>query len=82
MTLACKYCNSSNLIKKGKAKSKSELKQIYLCKNCGKKFTLSSLPNKTYSSKIITESISTYNQGYTLKQTAEKINKKFNTKNN
>jgi transposase-like protein len=80
MKLQCKYCKSSNLIKKGKAKTKSELKQIYLCKNCSKKFTFSSAPNKTYTIKIISESLSTYNMGFTLKQTVERINKKFKTR--
>lgn len=77
MPLLCKHCNSNKVIKKGKAKTKTSSKQVYLCKNCNKKFVETSIPNKTYPPRIIYEAISNYYFGNTLKESVFLINKKF-----
>lgn len=76
----CIYCKSNDIIKKGKLYNKKITKQIYFCKNCNKKFTLSKLKHKIYSPKIILQAISYYNLSNTLGQTSKLINKQFKIK--
>ena len=78
----CRYCNSKNIIKKGKRKTKLLVKQIYYCKDCDKKFILSDIKNKTFSTKIIMEAISYYNLGNTLEKTSKIVNSKYKIKTN
>lgn len=78
--MICKYCNSGSLIKKGKVKTKFSEKQIYLCKDCGKKFVETSIPNKTYSARIIYDAVSNYNLHNTMKRAVALTNKKYKTK--
>jgi transposase-like protein len=74
----CKNCKSVNVVKKGFAKNKLQTLQKYQCKDCNRIFTLEQTKGKTYPLKLILKAISTYNLGYTLEKTKEKINKKYN----
>ncbi|MBU2639451.1 MAG: hypothetical protein KKG75_01950 [Nanoarchaeota archaeon] len=67
----CIYCGSEGIIKKGKRKNKYKIFQQYHCKNCRKIFVLKPLKNKTYNVKIILDSLNFYNQGYSLKISAD-----------
>jgi transposase-like protein len=53
MSVLCKFCESRFVIKKGQAKTKFSLKQVYQCKACRKKFVETTLVNKTYPPKIL-----------------------------
>lgn len=76
--LLCIYCNSKNIIKKGKRSNKFQTLQKYFCKSCNKNFILSNIKNKTYLSYVILDAISYYNLGNTLKDCSVYINKKYN----
>ena len=75
----CPKCNKAS-VKYGKRNTKLQSIQVYLCKSCNKRFSLSTQLSKTYSMQIILNSISNYNLGYTLNQTQEKIQRIYNTK--
>ena len=75
----CAYCNSENIVKRGKRKNKYTTLQQYYCKDCKKIFTFAPLKNKTYSIKAVLDSLSFYNQGYSLKMSAKTVNKKYKT---
>jgi len=75
----CKYCGSGNVVKKGKRKTKLALKQIYKCKDCGKKF-ISEQWNKTYPVKVVMQAVSRYNLGYSLEKTSRLVSKNYKVK--
>lgn len=75
--ISCKYCNSYNIVKRGRQKSKIS-KQIYYCKECRKRFVITL--RKNYDSEIILQAISYYNLGNTLEESKKLINMKFKTK--
>lgn len=77
MDLICSSCNSKNLVKRGKRKNKYQTIQQYYCKDCKKTFALKPIKNKTYPITIILNAISYYNQGYSLKVSAEAIKKQY-----
>jgi|SRR3989338_3010550 len=64
----CPSCGSKRTIKKGRRKRKFKDLQQLQCKDCKKFFTPENQDNKTYPIKIIANSISNYNLGYTLKE--------------
>ena len=73
----CPSCSSTNIIKKGKNRNKLEIIQRYKCKSCQKTFTLKPIKNKPYPINIILNAVSYYNQGYSLKISAETIKKQY-----
>ena len=78
--LKCLYCQSSNIKKEGKRKSKFQILQKYFCKDCNKNFTNKKLEHKTYPSRVILNTISCYNLGYTQQQTSRLISQRFKIK--
>jgi len=76
--IACEGCGSKDVIKKGRSKAKFQSKQVYKCKDCGKRF-VSGL-GKSYPSKIIMDSITAYNLGNDLNETSKIIKKKYKIK--
>ncbi len=75
--IRCPACNGKNIIRKGKAATKFGSKQIYLCRDCGRRFADRKLPHKTYGPKVITNAISYYNLGNTLEEAAKLVNRRF-----
>ena len=76
----CQYCNSKKyVIHYGKRRTKAGLNQIYRCTTCERNFTIRALKYTQYSNHIIINAISTYNLGYTQKETINRINKHFKT---
>jgi transposase-like protein len=73
----CIYCGSFNTIKRGFKRNRFQCFQRFQCKNCGRIFTRQKLKNKSYTPKVILSALSLYNSGFTLKETAKKINKRF-----
>jgi hypothetical protein len=51
--------------------------QIFLCKSCGKYFSDSPARNATYPLRIMLDSISLYNLGYTQDETSRIISRRF-----
>lgn len=77
-SILCPKCNSDRIVKKGKRKNKFQSFQQYQCKGCKYIFRFNPSKNKTYPIRIILKSISCYNQGNTLKKSADIINRKYN----
>jgi len=71
----CPHCNSLRITKKGKRAKKLETIQQFRCQSCGRTFGTGSrmLRNKTYPQREILDAITTYNLGYTLCQTVDKL---------
>lgn len=76
----CSHCKSKNIIKFGTRKFKKGKVQKYKCKSCGKTFSDKKIKYKSYKPRHIFNAISTYNLGYTLKETQKEIAKRFKTK--
>jgi hypothetical protein len=75
----CPHCNSKHLIKKGTRKKKHESVPLFLCRSCGRKFTVGprAIRCKTYPLPEILEALSLYDRGNTLEATAEKISSRY-----
>ncbi|RLF39813.1 MAG: hypothetical protein DRN12_06450 [Thermoplasmata archaeon] len=76
MDVVCPSCGDRNIIRYGRYNGR----QVYLCKECGRKFNDNSFKGKMYSAKVITSAISFYNLGYTLDESARKVNRRFKTR--
>jgi len=72
-TIQCLKCASTAIVKKGIRKNKLQILQQYQCKNCKYIFTKNKSKNTTYTINTILKSISSYNLGYNLKQTKERL---------
>lgn len=77
--IKCK-CGSVNVIRKGFRKIKLEKVQRYLCKDCGRYFTLRELAKKTYPATVIMDAISNYNRGYDLDKCSRLVNERYKVK--
>ena len=73
-------CKGKNVVRRGRQKTNSKLKQIYYCKDCKKRFVFSSLKGKSFDARVILNAISYYNLGNTLEQSSKLVNKKFRVK--
>lgn len=77
--MKCPVCNG-DVVKRGRRKEKFEIVQKYFCKNCGKNFTDKKLENASFSAKVVMSAITNYNNGMTLEESSEEINKRFRVK--
>ena len=73
----CVRCGSFDTIKCGFKRNKFECLQRFQCRACGCIFSKKKLGQKSYPPKVIVRALSVYNQGFTLMQTAERINRRF-----
>jgi transposase-like protein len=80
-TLSCPYCLSRNFQKRGFRQKKLERVQLYLCNKCNKTFTAQRTKGKHYPLSVMLDAISTYNLGYSLEETCQMINPKFQAPN-
>lgn len=76
---SCPYCESVDFVKRGVRKNKFGEAQMYLCRNplCGRTFTAKDIKGKKFPLRIIIESMSYYNLGFTLEYTCALVKKKF-----
>ncbi|MBA7665717.1 hypothetical protein ES703_73791 [subsurface metagenome] len=64
-TLACKYCQSENVIKYGLYKNV----QRYFCKDCKRKFAvIDTIPKMQYPTSQVSDAINMYYEGMSLKE--------------
>ena len=78
--IKCVECGSMNVIKKGVRNNKFEVKPVFKCNDCFKKFTFSKIKNKTYPANVIMDCVSNYNLGYSLNESRKLTAKKFKIK--
>jgi len=62
---------------KGQAKNRLQILQVFRCAECLHRFTGEPGKNKTYPLKVILESISTFNLGYSLTETQRLLRQRF-----
>ena len=75
----CPYCESVDFVKRGVRKNKFGEAQMYLCRNpvCGRSFTARDIKGKKFPLRIIIDSMSYYNLGFTLEYACALVKKKF-----
>src|SRR6202049_2243466 len=75
---ACRHCGSHNLTRRGTRKKKLEIVQLWRCASCKRSFTPgpAGLHNKTYPLRMILSALTDYDIGYTLEETAARLQKK------
>ena len=75
---ACPHCGGRKLTRRGIRKKKLEIVQLWRCASCKRVFTPgpAALHNKTYPLRTILDALTTYDLGYSLTETAARINKK------
>lgn len=61
-TLACPYCASTHIIKKGTRRNKYGAVQLFACKDCAKKFTPLVTKHHTTPLRVILECLTRYNR--------------------
>src|SRR5207302_1182833 len=71
----CPHCGSTALSRKGTRKKKIEIVQLWRCASCKGVFTPApaALRNKTYPLRIVLDAITLYDYGYSLDETAAKL---------
>jgi transposase-like protein len=70
-------CACKRTVKKGKRRNRLQVLQVFQCAECLHRFTGEAGENRTYPLKIILESISTFNLGYSLTETQGLLRKRF-----
>jgi len=67
--MKCPKCKSLKISKRGKRYNKSEVKQLYLCNKCGRKFIeQDGFERMRHDKKIIVRAIHLHNEGLSLFQ--------------
>lgn len=76
-SMKCKYCHSENVVKNGKVKGK----QVFKCKDCGKRFIKNGKFAKMRTDKnIIVAAINLYYDGLSLRKTQKNLKRLFGKK--
>jgi len=73
----CPYCNGKNIAKRGKRKTRYELRQLYFCGNCNKTFTTQKAKGKQFPLNVILDGLNFYNTGFTLEESRGFLKTKF-----
>jgi hypothetical protein len=73
----CPQCHSKSTIKKGRRLNRFRNLQIFQCRECLYKFTAAPGKNKTYTPRVILETVSTYNLGNSVSDTQAVIRKRL-----
>ena len=74
---ACPECGCKHTTRKGKRRNRLQILQVSRCAECLHRFTGEPGKNKTYPPKVILESISTFNLGYSLTETQRLLRQRF-----
>src|ERR1700738_3356046 len=70
-------CNSKFTIKKGRRLNRFRVLPIFQCRECLHKFTAAAGKNKTYTPRVILETVSTYNLGNSISATQRVVRKRL-----
>lgn len=70
-------CSSKFTIKKGRRLNRFRVLQVFQCRECLHKFTTAAGKNKTYTPRVILETVSTYNLGNSVSDTQGLIRKRL-----
>ncbi|MFO1152055.1 MAG: PD-(D/E)XK nuclease family protein [Rhodospirillales bacterium] len=64
------------MVKSGKRRNLADTVQLFLCRHCRRKFSHRPSPHITYPIHAIIETLSLYNRGYTLEESARRAGKR------
>jgi transposase-like protein len=73
----CPACGCTRTVRKGKRRNRLQTLQVFQCAECLHRFTGEPGKNKTYPLKLILESVSTFNLGYSLTETQRLLRQRF-----
>jgi transposase-like protein len=73
----CPHCGCKSTAKKGKRRNRLQTLQVYRCTECLHRFTGAAGKNKTYPLRLILETVSTFNLGYSLTETQRLLHTRF-----
>ncbi len=71
--IRCDRCNSLNVIKRGRRKTKGGVRQRYECKECGRRFTNEPIKHRKATTKLIALTMDLYYKGLSLRKIADTI---------
>jgi transposase-like protein len=74
---SCPACGCTRTVRKGKRRNSLQTLQVFQCAECLHRFTGEPGKNKSYPLKLILESVSTFNLGYSLTETQALLRKRF-----
>jgi len=79
---ACKFCGSTNLIKRGCRKNKHGKVQRVSCKDCGKRFVVNEVgfQKMEYNPKVVTLALDLYFKGVSLRKITDHIKQFYGLK--
>jgi transposase-like protein len=73
----CPECGCKYTVKKGKRRNRLQIHQVFKCTECLHRFTGAPAKNKTYPLRLILETVSTFNLGYSLTETQRLLHTRF-----
>jgi transposase-like protein len=77
-TVECIYCQSTDVIKAGKRKTKCGYRQRYQCKNCNRKFTDDPIKGYKADAKLICLSMDLYFKGLSYRKISDTLFQFYN----
>lgn len=75
--IACPYCSSGHIIKKGQRKKKYERIQLYFCHRCQRKFTPLINKHHSYPLSVILDAVTLYNRFYSMQDAARIVGESY-----
>lgn len=72
----CPYCGGSDVVKSGKRYNLMGSVQLFRCAHCSRKFSQRPASHTTYPIHAIIETLSLYDRGYTLEESARRAGKR------
>jgi len=73
----CPQCGCKSTVKKGKRRNRLQVHQVFQCTECLHRFTGEPGKNKTYPLRLILETVSTFNLGYSTTETQRLLHTRF-----
>jgi hypothetical protein len=73
----CPECGCRCTVKKGKRRNRLQTHQVFKCTECLHRFTGAPAKHKTYPLRLILETVSTFNLGYSLTETQRRLHTRF-----
>jgi PD-(D/E)XK nuclease superfamily len=76
-TPRCPRCHATDVLKKGRRKTRHEARQRWGCNRCGHTFTNLVTKHSPYPVKVIMEAMCRYNLGYSARDTVRYLTRRF-----
>jgi len=81
MVFLCPYCQNNDVVKSGKKKNKSGIKQWHKCNNCKRHFVeRDGFERMRLSPEIIVKAVNQHNHGISLSKIKDELQQRYNVK--